>query len=214
MFKRVIEHNDVYMYQDDHISNHVITYGEWEPHISEIICKFYVQGTDILDIGANIGLTTLGVAKRINIDGIFHLFEPYPMNFELLCQNTKNITNKNLYNVCLSNSNGLVNFTKLDNNLGGCKVVENIKDSEFSCCSIPLDCINFDNKISIIKLDVEGHEENVIIGGRNTILKHKPVILFEVWGHLYETTHIFKLLNSLGYNIHHISFCDYIAIPS
>lgn len=34
-----------------------------------------------------------------------------------------------------------------------------------------------------IKIDVEGVEEKVIEGGMDTILRHKPVIVFEVWGY-------------------------------
>ena len=43
-----------------------------------------------------------------------------------------------------------------------------------------LDSFDFE-KIDFIKLDVEGHELNVLMGGVNTILKYKPIIMFECW---------------------------------
>lgn len=34
-----------------------------------------------------------------------------------------------------------------------------------------------------IKMDVEGVEEKVIIGGMQTIRRHRPAMIFEVWGY-------------------------------
>ena len=43
-----------------------------------------------------------------------------------------------------------------------------------------LDNFNFTNKISFIKIDVEGHEIEVIEGGKLMIKKNKPVLLVEI----------------------------------
>ena len=45
-----------------------------------------------------------------------------------------------------------------------------------------IDELNFDNKISFIKIDVEGHELEVIEGGKNTIKRDKDVITrYQSW---------------------------------
>jgi FkbM family methyltransferase len=46
--------------------------------------------------------------------------------------------------------------------------------------SVKLDDISFDRAISGIKIDVEGHEPQVIIGAINTIKEHKPWVMLEI----------------------------------
>ena len=43
-----------------------------------------------------------------------------------------------------------------------------------------LDDIELKNEIGFIKIDVEGHEKNVIMGGKSLIYKNKPVMLVEI----------------------------------
>ena len=43
-----------------------------------------------------------------------------------------------------------------------------------------LDDIEINNKIGFIKIDVEGHEKNVLKGGLNTIKNNKPILLIEI----------------------------------
>ena len=72
----------------------------------------------------------------------------------------------------------------------------------FKINSRRIDDFNFDNKISLIKIDVEGHEIEVIDGAKITIEKNKPVLLVEI-----EEQHSKKnvndsinYINTLGYN--------------
>ena len=66
-----------------------------------------------------------------------------------------------------------------------------------------LDNIKFDNKISFIKIDVEGFEQRVLEGGLKTIKHHKPIILFEqiVSEFKSESTNSILILKKLGYKI-------------
>jgi len=69
------------------------------------------------------------------------------------------------------------------------------KFDEFNIKTIKLDNIKFKNKISFIKIDVEGHELSVIEGAKNTIKKNKPNLLVEI-----EEKHSHKKLSeSLNY---------------
>jgi hypothetical protein len=50
-------------------------------------------------------------------------------------------------------------------------------------CGISLDSIkyNFKSKVSIIKIDVEGYELNVLEGAQKLILHHRPIIICEIF---------------------------------
>ena len=65
-----------------------------------------------------------------------------------------------------------------------------------------LDSIKLENKIGFIKIDVEGHELEVIEGALNTIKMNKPVLLIEI-----EERHSKRMVNesikyikNIGYN--------------
>jgi Holliday junction resolvasome RuvABC endonuclease subunit len=65
-----------------------------------------------------------------------------------------------------------------------------------------LDEINFENRISFIKIDVEGHEREVIEGGLDIIKEFKPKLLVEI-EKKYTKKNVsttINYINSLGYN--------------
>ena len=62
-----------------------------------------------------------------------------------------------------------------DNNLNN-KDYETIKNIK----KITLDEYNFSHEIGFIKIDVEGHELEIIRGGKNFLKNHKPVMLIEI----------------------------------
>ena len=56
----------------------------------------------------------------------------------------------------------------------------------------------YDGKPSIIKIDVEEHELQVLEGAKETIKKYMPTILVEI--HDFETSSVAKFLEYLGYD--------------
>jgi hypothetical protein len=58
--------------------------GTWAPRTNSLLCEFFRRagGGTYLDVGANIGLTTIPVAKQASVRCI--AFEPEPTNFENL----------------------------------------------------------------------------------------------------------------------------------
>ena len=78
---------------------------------------------------------------------------------------------------------------------------------------VTLDDYNLKN-VSIMKVDVEGHELNALLGAKKTILTSKPVIVLEVWRK--RTNRLQKIkdfLKSVDYKIQHISADDFICFP-
>ncbi len=53
--------------------------------------------------------------------------------------------------------------------------------------------------ISLIKIDVEGHEYFVLKGANKTLKKSKPFILIEIWKDNTYKDRIFNLLNKNGF---------------
>ena len=204
-----IEHpnyESIYVFEgDDTISNAVRQNHIWEDALCIKLAENYVEGTDFLDIGANIGLNSVRMNQIKKITGTAHLFEPQPDVFLMLKYNTRNL-NRKLYNVALSDKNGYSSFTQKIENVGGTQIGN---DLEVSIATARLDDFPFPNTISLMKIDVEGHEENMLKGGKETIMKYKPTIIIEIWPHKKEA--ITQILNSFGYfETEHLGFDDYL----
>lgn len=153
-----------------------------------------LRSSDVcLDIGANMGIFTFLFSKHAKW---VYSFEPIYENY-LLLELTKNINQvKNLinFNFALSDKKKKYKFLKYNNASGLSCIAFDIKrqinfiknkyienNPEILEISTKIyDGLNL-GKVDIIKIDVEGHEMNVIKGMIGTIKKFKPrIILIEV----------------------------------
>ena len=160
----------------------------------EIIERYADKSKDALDIGVYRGVYTYKLSKFFKT---VHSFEPNPLLYPYLEKNlNKIIKNLKLYNLALSDSNGETEL-KLparsksifnDNieelfQLGAATMHPNNDVKDYKKVPIlmrKLDDIRIENKIGFIKIDVEGHEKNVVLGGLETIKRNKPVLLIEI----------------------------------
>lgn len=163
----------------------------WEEHLTRIFSKYSRPGTNVVDAGAFIGLHTLFLANvcRCNV----YAFEPQPVVFGLLSQN---IQQNNLGDtvspscVMLSNKSGIAKMGIPRNynewkNPGGLGIVDNtFSHADLRTISVPsatLDSFELKN-VSLIKVDVEGHEMEVLSGAHDLIWDSRPVLVVEILG--------------------------------
>ena len=164
-----------------------------EPEIF-IINQLIENGTDSIDVGVYRGVHSYEMAKYSkNV----HSFEPNPVIFKELNKYLPNIIkNINLYNYALSDKNEkkILRIPLRNQNISksnyeeyykmGLATIhekntfENFDKFEIYCKK--LDEFYFKNKISFIKIDVEGHEIQVIDGAKNLIKKFKPNLMIEI----------------------------------
>lgn len=150
-----------------------------------------------LDIGANIGTTTVHVAKNMG-DGLRVIaFEPDRLNFQLLTANCEQngCRNVSLCNTALSNQSGVMELQVFDYNRGKCKLVTDgsaekqkaDKSKTMQTETVPiisLDAYLRENEIPgdqihYIWIDVEGHESCVIDGMMELLTAYHPPMLME-----------------------------------
>ena len=166
---------------------------EYEKEL-KIIDKFADKSKDALDIGVYRGVYSYKLSQ--NFKNI-HSFEPNPLLFPYLNKNLKKIIkNIKLYNFALSDKEGKTelkipirsNSIFKDNieelfKLGAATMHPNNIIKEYKTVPIisrKLDDIEINNKIGFIKIDVEGHEKNVLMGGKYLIKKNQPIMLIEI----------------------------------
>ena len=145
----------------------------------------------VIDIGANIGTFTTWMAKAFP-KGKIHSFEPQRAVFQMLSGNAaiNNLYNVYTYNMGLGKENTMVEFEEPNyfekNDFGTFSLVQDIitektnnkivvqintLDWFVECYKIP--------KVHLLKVDVEGMDLDVLIGGSKTIKKHLPIIFIE-----------------------------------
>lgn len=168
----------------------------------------------VLDLGANIGVTSYHLAKNLPVSQILS-FEPLELNMNVLRKiKTKfNLQNIKEFQLAVGNDNTRIEMIMpvIDNvPMHGLShaVHESISwyktGLRFEVPMIKLDSldelINTKRRITGIKIDVENFEYFVLKGAEQIIKKHKPVIYCELWDNQNRTDCI-SLLNSLGYSV-------------
>ena len=161
------------------------------------------------DVGANVGLYTWDVRKACPNRNIL-AFEPDPENIKLL---EKTLAKANLQNleICqsaLSNKAGEASFfqdtlTSATGCVGGndkpwIELYLNGSSNEIRVKTKTLESVVIESRTpSLIKIDVEGHEVEVLQGGRNVLCEAKPLLIIESFPPKQST--VLSLLNELGY---------------
>lgn len=157
----------------------------------EFIRTNYPTQRGIIDIGANIGNHALFFSEFLEYEKIY-CFEPDASNVELLKHNMS-ASNCEIYDMALSSKNGSATLYNSSDGGAGTYSLERfdaaiaagsphrLTDSFIVNQSIPvrtLDSYNLQN-ISMIKIDVENHEPQVLAGARQTILENRPLVFIE-----------------------------------
>ena len=198
----------------------IYIFGKFEYEIIETIAKHKISKKPIFfDIGANIGVQTLQLAQYYK-EAKVHSFEPTNFGYRKLKNNL--IINPELKKNIFINQNFLTYKKFLPNkiyaswNLKAKKNIHKKHQGSYKNTSnaslLKLDDYikrNKIKKIDFIKLDVDGHELEVLKSGYNFLKKNKIPIIFEVAPYLYvehgyTQNDLIKLFKSLKYNFYNI----------
>ena len=159
------------------------------------------QGSVILDVGAYIGDTTEALRSK----GIVHAFEPNLESFECLKYNMqgKDVICRNIalsdhihgYSVVIPNENFGMATVKQEAETNSCEGITTTIDNY---------CSDYGINPNVIKIDAEGYELKILVGGFETIAKHKPVLILEVnesalIAHGTSRAELFEYLDKIGY---------------
>jgi FkbM family methyltransferase len=206
----------------DYIESFLCINGCWEPHIITLISQFLDRSSGaMLDVGANIGANTIPLSVN-HKDTKFYCYEPHPDVFAILESNIKmnKLDNVIPENIAVSNIEGTsLKFyaQKGSSNMGlsGLKLNTDVDEfEEIQVAANSLDDIfpNGSEKISLIKIDTQGTEPDVLASARNLIARDRPVIFFEFEDEYYsdgeriEAKHfISDLFASLDYSLLNIT---------
>ena len=172
------------VYTNDHLGLYAVIFGRYEGEILDEVIKF-LSGYSSLDLcidaGANMGNHSLEFSKLFK-----HViaFEPNPEVLPLLTINLRQTINTEIAPLALSNSSK-VKMLLVDHVNSGRTCIEN--NSKKAHKTIPIRCTKLDDylgtkrrKVNFIKIDVEGHETELLQGALKTLNEGSPVVMLEV----------------------------------
>jgi len=184
--------------------------------------KFVKPGGLSIDIGANIGDTTVPIALATGPKGLTIGFEPNPHIFEIFEVNaslnpdkTKIITAP----FAITEKEGEFFYSSSEASLSNGKISSEgskqgyVLDTKIK--GMPLEKYLQDNypqwlkNLSFIKVDVEGYDKTVLESIRSLLEKYKPTIIAECFFKTDKAYRfgLFDYLDSLGYELHY--FADF-----
>lgn len=139
--------------------------GAYEPHVWRIFMPNIKQGDIAVDIGAYIGVYSVAMARRVGVLGKVYAFEPDRYNSRRLqwAVRVNEVSGQvEIIERAVTSFDGEVSFSQGMLTASCIKAKPAGKSSMVAC--VRLDSFFSGQKIDILKIDVEGYEEDVIKG--------------------------------------------------
>jgi FkbM family methyltransferase len=183
--------------------------GQFEKDAVAQCAKFVRPDGIVVDVGANIGVHAVHFADMAP-SGRVICFEPARSTFAYLLRNVQHLTNVIPLNLALSDSAGVQTFyVAADSAFSGLKDTQRkaiLRQESIACFrgdEILRALIADDQRVDLIKIDVEGFEMQVLEGMREFIVVHRPVIFCEIFGGQHsnpDPESTVRFCTSLGYD--------------
>jgi len=194
MFKDFLEHN---------------SHEAGEVRFLESIIR---AGSKVIDVGANIGITTITIGREIGKDGKVYCFEPVPDYFRILQQNLSfnRIENAEAFPLALSDRTGKTEFYLKELSSG---IVFEKGARQIRVNTVTVDGFLHQHQvegIDVINMDCEGSEFLVLRGAQQTLQKNKVQLFCEIHHDFLHqlgqsVQQIVKYLEELRYKVHSVS---------
>lgn len=158
------------------------------------------RGDWVIDVGANVGNYSARLSQLVGPEGHVFAFEPISETFELLTANMMRqpLRNITLFNAAVSDGIGLSGMEVprqadgLENRYMA-KLTETA-DAPFRVLRLSVDALELPHRVSLVKIDVEGHELSAVRGMRSLLARDHPVLVVEG-----RDAEVASFLQALGY---------------
>jgi FkbM family methyltransferase len=176
------------------------------PNDVRFFTTFLRAGDAVVDVGANIGLLTLTAAQAVGHHGHVFSVEPHPQTFSYLCENValNGFAHVDCFQCVLGAERGAVYLSE------GLSDDERAVQLDNSGVQVPArtldEIVPAGTNLTLLKVDVEGYEQFVFEGGRQT-LERTACVYFEGFDELAarfgsSVNDTIGLLTSLGFSVH------------
>jgi protein O-GlcNAc transferase len=183
---------------------------DWFEDEIKFLREVIQPGHRVIDIGANYGVYTLTMAKLVGPAGYVCAFEPATITASQL---RASITANNFNHVvveqkALSRKKGTAQLSLNDNSELNALVHDYASGNKTETVNVSTldECMKSHNwkDIEYVKLDAEGEEENILLGGTVFLATESPLIQYEVKAGAELHLELIQAFNELGYNTYRL----------
>lgn len=169
----------------------VLFRGGFEPRLASVMKRLAVEGAVAFDIGANIGVHSLTLARAVGAGGRVLAFEPNPPVRRVLTRNLalNRLDQVIVFECALGSEAGKMELRVPDpaspeaSNPGLASLVA--LETAHHLVRVPVrtvdqivDDVGLD-RVDLVKIDVQGYEYDVLLGMRDTLNRFSPALIFE-----------------------------------
>ena len=202
----------IFAYTKDYIGQMIILFGDLDPTASIFILANVSVGDQLIDVGANIGVISLPAAKKVGQTGKVLAIEPNEKcTYALALSKSENkLQNIQIIESALMSFNGRAGIDIPPTSFGQSRVLVGATESSQQCDVRTLDSLVSElarPRIRLLKIDVEGSENEVLLGGAGLLAsKSIDIIVFESHPRegSFESREEVLTLMAFGYNIYEI----------
>jgi FkbM family methyltransferase len=181
---------------DNYIEHNIIKHGLGSRFIVDLIVEHAKPGSIVVDVGANIGSVSIPVAAVMPECEVY-AFEPNPSAMRKFRRNLalNHVANLHAFEIGIADSSGTLNFHSQENDLGVSSFLPpdretaNVNQIEVRVDTLDNLSRQWVEPVSVIKVDVEGFEVQVLRGAATLISEQRPIIIFEHWDSHFSSAH-------------------------
>jgi len=191
----------------------------YEPEVADVIERFVQPGDLVIDAGASIGLHTVLLSKLVADTGLVYAFEPDAVSFDHLLCNVGRLGNVRCLQQALWSHDAPALTLWSGEDLGYGSVAHRYD----GLTGEPVEAVALDDLLpveatpTVIKLDIEGAEEEALRGAEQTLRRGVHGIIVELNQHIMDlmgrSDHAIRdLMAGLGYDCFLLGFGHPIRI--
>jgi FkbM family methyltransferase len=188
----------------------------WFEKELSFLCQWLKPGMTAIDVGANLGVYTLPLERLVRPYGQVFAFEPGCTARKLLEQSrTINVaSNLEVFDVALSDNERDGRLS-----LGNSSELNALSDGDEG---EPVHITSLDIEDSrrgwpspdFIKIDAEGEEDRILVGGQSFFARHSPLVMFEIKAGTKINEHLRAAFPAMGYQLFRLLAGAPILVPA
>lgn len=179
-----------------------------QPGVTHWLRKLCPEGGHALDIGANAGVLTLELARKVGVAGTVHAFEPNPEAYGLLAwaiEDNRIDSYVHVHAFALgpedqtltlavpAANNGAASLRAVEAGERALEVAVRSFDAWWQAEGEP--------RVDVVKLDVEGFEARVVEALTGMLERDRPALVMELSPSRYDGQALLDCLDGLGYRV-------------
>lgn len=149
--------------------------------VFEIYRRAILPGTIVVDVGANIGIHSLVLSRCVGEHGRVYSYEPSRILCERFRENVilNRVRNVTLRDIGVGARDGILRFEPFPGEFNiGLGKFDASGSTDVAVVRLDSDLVST-GRISLIKIDVEGMELDVIRGAKAILAQHRPTLVIE-----------------------------------